>query len=356
MSFALTKKTKTNTGGSAPGTGSAAQKTATPRQKPSALQVAERPKTKVETKKPNNAPITLTIREYAGEAADVVNAWDASMKAYQIELQHDAMPHVDDRFLQAMNDSYLPAMQANNPDMPGSLLELRAMADTIVVITKTEPNPLELPLVNWRLALYVAGDLQHLIEIVKMLDDYIAWRVTHPLQGVDRSPWPALGDITVNIYPHTGIDLSGLDRTNLKMTGTVIHPPSATLPLGVFEASPPGSATNQVMVATVELVDAGRVAIEFRGRTYQFRARFDAASIPLSTAGQETVRLLTGEQGIIDSGAKTEDITNIFGNGVLRGTVCLIRLDDFPEEEDESMPHVNDFLEKLRAMKHLTFE
>ena len=65
-------------------------------------------------------------------------------------------------------------------------------------------NPEGAPLVGHSVAMYVAGDL---CNALMFLVGYITHRAGHPIQGIDRKPWPSVETLDVHVYPAVGIDV-----------------------------------------------------------------------------------------------------------------------------------------------------
>ena len=120
-------------------------------------------------------------------------------------VSHDAYPNVGTQLLAATAE-YLQAKHAADADFPATLTDLRFNEHLILTMTRTdENNPEELPLIPWAPVFYAAGDVDRLVNIMEIIAELILYRVTHP-QPQDRSPWPQVEQIAVEIEQHMPLD------------------------------------------------------------------------------------------------------------------------------------------------------
>ena len=99
------------------------------------------------------------------------------------------------RQVQASLGKWEPAIliftHAGDANMLLDIAALRRDEDIAVVLSKAgDYNPEAMPIVEWAVAIYVAGDLQKLTNTLALLDAWLNFRIAHPV-AEDRSPWPA---------------------------------------------------------------------------------------------------------------------------------------------------------------------
>ena len=179
-------------------------------------------------------------------------------------------------------------------------------------------NPEGAPLVGHSVAMYVAGDL---CNALMFLVGYIIHRAGHPIQGIDRKPWPAVETLEVHVYPTVGIDVkAAVDQ--FPTVKAKCHEPQKDLPLSPFTVMPPTG--NHVLVAVLQVVDDETVVIAFEGRTYGYRARLDAAGIPL--VPDSNLRVLAVGKRDVTEPENRAFIENVFEASVFRKLAVCLRL------------------------------
>ena len=127
-------------------------------------------------------------------------------------------------------------------------------------------------------------------------------------------------DITVQIHPHQGIDLTGLD-TDITRLSVTVAPPALVLPSSLWDTNPPGSS--RALMVEIEIVDADTALFAWDGRTYAYRARFEQVLIPRLV---DNLRVLPVHMRDFTEPVNGERIMDIFGNLVLRDLVCCVRV------------------------------
>ena len=187
------------------------------------LQSVQVPKAKPQAKtKPPNAPIVLAIYKYTSEAKDIVASFRPAEPLWAIRVEHNAWPSVESATIAACN-AFLTDLHAGDNAMPKNLQELRQQDQIILQIGRTDTeNPDNLPIKQYSVIHYVGGTLEQLRNAIHLLVEFFYHRCTHPVPGVDKSPWPAAADIAVHLYPHTGINLEGLDTEIERMSRGVL--------------------------------------------------------------------------------------------------------------------------------------
>ena len=300
--------------------------------------------------RPSSALIVVCLRKYATDASDVVEELPRGEELWQIQIEHNANPSVVSYVLRGL-DASLRVAHAENDAIPESVRQLKELAGIHTVITKVAPNPQEAPFKEFRVAFYVPGDMEQLRGFLALLDHYFVYRATHPLEGADRKPWPPRAQLDVQVHPDVGIDVSDAVAT-FTIANKTCHPPSHALPLHIFDANPP--AGNKLLLVRLEIVSYTEVAMTFEGRIWNLRHRFDAAGVPLSEEGNTPrVRFINEADGDLSQDGNMNKLIAIFGDTVIRGHVCLVRMADSPPPPDATLAH--EFIHQLQALGHVYF-
>jgi hypothetical protein len=167
---------------------------------------------------------------------------------------------------------------------------------------------------------------------------------------VDKKPWPAKADLSVQVHPHIGVDIEETIE-GFTIAKKTCHEERKVLPLAMFEANPP--AGNKILLIRLEIVSPTAVAMTFEGRLWNLRHRFDAAGIPLTGEGATPrVRFVNEGAGDLSQVETSAKLLSIFGNSVFRGHVCYVRMDS-AEPPVDTPAHA--FLLQLRALDHVYF-
>ena len=276
--------------------------------------IPKKERTRAPSKLPDIAPIETTVRQYTGCAKDLVSAFPADAPLWQIQCTHDAYPNSYLReIIGALND-FLAQLHEENNTWPTNVHEMRDSMDAIVTLTGDD-DPMSVGFLKWRVAFYIAGNLEALHNFLNMLDDFFVWRQTHPRARETTFA----GDTIWNIRPHIDIDLAGV-VADFTFHTAHCHEPTANLPLNVFEAQPP--VGKKVVAASFEFPDETHVTIIWSGSLWVYRDRFEESDVQLSQiqegARSEYVRVLLNAE--LPSAA--QQIRDIFGDNVLKKVVC----------------------------------
>ena len=298
-------------------------------------------------KRPNNAPIELCVYKYSSEAGDVLSDFPAGVPLWAVVIRHDAYPSVDSDILGALVSFLQDGHQADNA-MPTTLAELRLNEKVVVTITNTtarnmaanqEANPQGQPWVNYRCVFYIAGNEVRLHEFLALLHDYFVHRATHRRQG-DRTPWPPLDQILVDIRPHTDVVIPSVAADYHRIAAT-LHDPTAPLPCSIFSVAPP--VGNLRLEVEIDVISNNEVAVGFDGRTWFYRERLNMAGLPRIEAN---LRLLPSDRRDMAQETNRNFLMGVFRGDVFRGLVC--NLTWAGEEVVEGTP-ADTLLKMLRA-------
>ena len=160
-----------------------------------------------------------------------------------------------------MND-FLRSAHAANSDMP---TDVRALEDAVgvrlVVADRTDPE--DVGFVQWRVAFYLAGDLNNFLLL---LDDFFVYKA----KAIAREQ-----PFQVQIFPHTGVEVSVLDDFSYEHVELMEQ--TATPPLKIFEAQP--CIGKRIVVLIVQIEDDNLLSILITGNTWAFRSRLDTFGV-----------------------------------------------------------------------------
>ena len=324
MSFKLTKKT--------------IQKPAEVKAKQAGgWKISPKAKTSFGAKKdtlPANAPVYLTLRNYAHFACDSVESWPAET-LWTLQLQHAAFPSFERAIVQGIS-AYLESAHAADAEMPQSLQQLSRDHKIYLQCTNLSlpnSNPQQMPFKNYRPAFYNVGTLDDVKALLVLVDGYFRHRATHALAGVDRRNWPALETIDIQVHAATGIDVAdAVEAFTMPMKSC--HTSDKIFPSNPFETFPPTG--HRVLLATMTIEDEATVSVSFQGRTWALQSRFEAAGIPITDSNEhgERARVVIDDeesQSIsVASDEARDSLVDLFGPGVLRHHACALRVEGVP--------------------------
>ena len=275
------------------------------------------------SKKPNVAPVILSISQYTAEAQDAFGDFPAGAPLYVLRLGHEAYPNILSDVIGGF-DAFLYDLHSENEASPANRQELRRNEFIHLSLGRSDPenNRDEMPIKDFSVAISSGGALPHLENTVKLVIGFIRHRVTHARLKVDRTPWPAFSTLRIHIHPHTGIDF-GSAFDHLVDEGVELQAQSVTLPLSIFDCNPPGST--RPLMAEFEVLDPDHGIIGWDGRTWAFRQRFDLAGV---TRVEKDLRVIPEELRDFSIEANRKKILDIFGHEVLRDMICCLKVEE----------------------------
>eukprot|EP00959_Pyramimonas_sp_CCMP1952_P301487 6307788-Pyramimonas_sp.AAC.1 len=136
---------------------------------------------------PAEAPIVFDVHPYGSSAENHITGWPAGLPCWQVQVVHSAHPSMTAFFLQAF-DAFLKDA-AHEEGSPKSLKEFQEMCFFRAQITRVDADAANVPLVPWRLAIYIAGRSEALTDMLKLLMAYANHRAQNPHMR-DRKPFP----------------------------------------------------------------------------------------------------------------------------------------------------------------------
>ena len=201
---------------------------------------------------------------------------------------------------------------------------------------------------QYRIALYVHGAIKSIKNAVMLIDDYVAWRCALTKEEVRIT----IPKITISLPNNFDPGLETDDMT----CGFEILTSTAQRRGQVLEAQPP-VFPKRCVVATVERADASSLNIVFSGNTMPFRLNFERENIlGKSLKTQDTdqygeyYRVMSGVR--IDNDETRQEIFDLFGDRLFKGTPVAVRILAWPSVADTSF---NSFVEGMKEINNVHF-
>ena len=285
------------------------------------------------------------------------------MPIFQLQIEHDVRNSVVFKFKDRFGQ-FLKVAHGNDTTIPKTLEELAEQTGIVPVVSG--PND-KLGLARpWRVAVYTVGDIEAVRNTLCLLDGYFL------KEARDEMP--------VQIFPHTGIDLTGVLEARaclfcqcvvscvvrpsvecasnsaeaLDYKYTELKQPASELPLPIFEAQPVKSS---VLFMTVQIESETLVSLVFSGSTYPFRQKFADAGAPggyTNPEGQspeekgQYLRTLKDIDVSIDS--EKQRVIDLLSTSL--NEICMRTSVDGKIEEDTA---VSSFVAELKELPYLHF-
>ena len=183
-----------------------------------------------------------------------------------------------------------------------------------------------------RVAIY--HNRKDLKNVICFLDELVAWRITHELGAADPK-FDKTYKIIVHIQEDT--DLTFEKEDNM-MCEIEVEKDMDTTGITVWQAHPP-CWPPRFVVATVTSESENTISVVFSGTLLPFAENFQKKDIGLKVldatdgGGPEYFRCLRGIN--ISDEEKREFLLSIFGDGVLKGSPCLVRVESFPKKDKD---------------------
>ena len=120
----------------------------------------------------NNAPVNVCVYKITDVAGNLWAAFkDTPTKLWQVQLEHDARPSITVNILASFND-FLKESARSNAGMPDTVQKLQAEAGIKIIMTNQDDPDSIGCFVQYRIALYVAGEADSLCNFFMLLDRY----------------------------------------------------------------------------------------------------------------------------------------------------------------------------------------
>ena len=296
-----------------------------------------RPAVQKSRRLPASATCNVCIYRYTDQASDL---WDLfhgidDVPLFQVQIAHEAQRSITFQMRDSFNDFLASAKDADGT-MPANVQQLEAAAGVKLVVTD-RADPESVGFQPWRVAFYCVDAPNFL----RLLDGWFQYKEK---QLAREQP------VQVVLYPHTGVDLSGLDD-DLSYQHYVINEPAAQLPLQIFDAQP--VIGKRITVLNLQLKGDREIDLVITGHTWPFRGRLDAFGIASGYAEEEggdarRYYRVWKQIDVACEGANRfmDMLTMVFKNAALRVTLDTVPVPD---------THVAAFVEKLREVPSLFF-
>ena len=162
-----------------------------------------------------------------------------------------------------MKDSFtdfLRQASAGNEALPATVRELEDAIGVRLVIAGGQ-DPEAAGFVNWRVAFYVAGDLNNFLAL---LDDWFVFKAATREQPFE-----------VRLLPHSGVQVQANEHWQYEHYS--LSEPSSTLPLLFFEAQP--CVGKRIVTLNMQVESERELSVVITGNTWAFRQRLDAHGV-----------------------------------------------------------------------------
>jgi len=292
----------------------------------------------ITTRPSTSAPVNICVYKVSENAGDLWAMYKESQtKLWQVQIDHDARPSISVNIVRQF-DEFLKDNARTSPGLPDSVQKLQQEAGIKLVLANTEDPDGIASYVQYRVAFYVAGDVDSLANFFMLCDGYLHFKAK---QLARATPFE------VHIYPYVDVDLNGLSG-QMSYTSLEVHEPSANLPLKLFQAQPVQG--KRVLSLYFEPEDEASVSLVITGNTWNFRDDLEKNGIAGARASEEGgayYRFLKNVD-VSDAAGKQQilSLCDIFNKQALRVVV-----DPKPEADTP----VAEFFDELRKMSCLHF-
>ena len=288
------------------------------------------------------APVLVCIYKVTDEACDVWSQYEGkhNVKLWQVQVKHEARPSITFGIVDEFN-KLLRRKHASDELVPATLPELQQKAGIRFVIAD-HADPDGVGFIQWRLAVYVAGDDKALNNFLFLLDDFFM----HKNEAIARET-----PFEIHLHPHTGVNIADA-WGDLAYEHYTLHDPVAKLPLGIFEAQP--VTGKRIVEFHLQPETEETLSMLVVGHTWNFRGRLDAHGVPGAYYGTEDNRKYIRLMKDINVAEKAEEdhILKMIGDIVFNNLAIRVVLDSQPDEDSETMA----FVERLREIPSLHFQ
>ena len=262
---------------------------------------------------------------------------DSPTRLWQIQVEHDARPSISVNIVNQFNE-FLKENAKSSPGLPDSVQKLQAEAGIRLVLANTEDPDGIGSFIQFRVAFYVAGELDSFINFFMLLDGYLNFKNK---QFARATPFEC------HIRPYTDVDLNGL-AGQMTYNPLEVHEPADNLPLKVFQAQP--VVGKRVLSFYFEPDDETSISLVITGNTWNYRddlERHGIAGARASEDGGAYYRFLR-HVDVSDSAGQQQilSLCDIFKKQAIR---CVV--DPKPDEGTA----VAELLEDLRKLSCLHF-
>ena len=257
---------------------------------------------------------------------------------WQVQIDHPVQRPITFQMRDGVND-FLRAAHATDPTMPADVRALEeAVGVRLVVADRTDPD--EVGFVQWRVAFYVAGDINNFLLL---LDDFFVYKA----KAIAREQ-----PFQVQIFPHTGVRVTVVD--DVMYEHVQINEQTATPPLGIFEAQP--CIGKRIVVLNIQIENENTISVVITGNTWAFRSRLDTFGVSggyqsgTDESERRTYFRVLRSLDVSDD-AQQDRVKQLVGEAVFKNLAMRVKLDKKPDEDSP----VEAFIDELKDIPCLHF-
>ena len=189
---------------------------------------------------------------------------------------------------------------------------------------------------------------KELKNLICFLDGLVAWRLTTQLSPSEPT-FEQSYKIIVHIQEDTDLSFEAKDNMECEIE---VMKDTETTGITVWDGFPPCWPPRYV-IATISSETEGTISLVFSGNLAPFSEGFNkmnigSKSFQLNGGGQESFRGLRAID--ISNEEKRENLLSIFGDGVLKGSPCLVRVESIPKK-DTDWNSLREEIEKLNNVR-----
>ena len=285
---------------------------------------------------PTSAPVNVVMYKVSDVAGDVWEAYQGKeVPLWQVQIDHPAQRAITFDMRNGFND-FLRTAHAGAEALPTTVQDLERGAGIRLVVSD-RADPEDVGFVQWRVAFYVAGDLKNFLLLLD------GWFLYKERAMAREQP------LEVHLHPHTGVDAASA-WGELEYEHYTLNEPSATLPLGIFEAQP--VMGKSIVVLNLQLETPEQLSVVITGKTWSFRSRLDAYGVAGGYSNEENRKYFRVLKSLdVSEAAQQERGLQMIGDSVFNNLAMRVVLNEKPEPDT----HVAAFVEKLKELPSLHF-
>ena len=212
------------------------------------------------------------------------------------------------------------------------------MGVRLVVADRADPE--DVGFVQWRVAFYVAGDLNNFLLL---LDEFFVFKA----KAIAREQ-----PFQVHIYPHSGVEVTVADDFAYDHVELMEQTP--TPPLKIFEAQP--CVGKRIVVLNIQIEDENSISVVITGNTWAFRSRLDTFGVSggyqsgTDESERRTYFRVMRSLDVSDD-AQQDRVKQLVGEAVFKNLAVRVKLDKKPEADTP----VDAFISELKKIPCLHF-
>ena len=144
------------------------------------------------TRPSTSAPVNICVYKVSDNAGDLWAMYkETNVRLFQVQFEHDARPSISINVVNQFNE-FLRENARSSPGLPDSVQKLQAEAGIKLVLANTEDPDGIGSFVQYRVAFYIAGENDSLINFFMLLDGYLTYKAKQlaratPFEGISTS-------------------------------------------------------------------------------------------------------------------------------------------------------------------------